>query len=210
MSAVLLNDGVYGRKTQAGAGLLRGKERFEYPREMLRGDPEAGVGDLQPEVMARRQGRDRAALKCFVAKTELDHPTARHGLHGVDHKVLHHLTDLTLIDIGRPQVGLDFVFAAHRRPVQRKLRRLAHHVLQEDRRPHRLPALGKREQLLGELFRPQRPTLRFAQPFSTGRVDLFIHHRERQIPHHDREEVVEIVGDAARKHANGLHLRGAQ
>ncbi len=177
---------------------------------MLLRDARPGVADLDAQIVAVGQRTCRNRVQVFVAHRDVHHAALGHGLHGVDHKILNDLTDLALVHLGCPEININGEVTAHLRSVQGKIGRLSHHLRQPDRRTHRLAATGERKQLLREIAGAQHPALRILQPAARRRHHLRIEHRQCEVAHHDGEQVVEIMRDAAREDTHRLKLRSAQ
>ena len=201
---VLFDNGVDGGEAEAGAGLLGREIRVEDPRHMVGLDAFAGVADRDLNVIARREARHGVVGQRVVARRDAQRAATGHGLDGVDHDVLHHAADLALVGVGRPEVRRQVERGLHLRTMQRKGGHLAHDGVEPHRGAHRFPALGKREELLREIARPQRRLLRRAQARGGRRVGRDVELGERQVAHDRREDVVEIMRDAAGEDADGL------
>lgn len=105
VAMMLFQDGGGGGQAKTAALDLGGEVRAEESLAMLLGDAGAVVHHRHADVRTgweREPGRVRQGQ---VAGLEEDLPAARHGLGGVQHKVLHDLADLRGVHLDRPQVG---------------------------------------------------------------------------------------------------------
>ena len=88
--------------------------------------------------------------------------------------------------------------------MQRKVYGLRDDLRQPHCGTHRVAPFGKRQQLLREVARPQGRSLGLAQiRFRLGE-GLGVEQRKREVAHDRRQDVVEIMGNAAGQDADGL------
>ena len=151
-----------------------------------------------------------ALVDRLVGHAHPDHAPRAHRLDRVDDEVLDDLPDLPLVGVGGPQVHGEVEIHPHVGAMDREFGGLANDVGQVDRGKERLAALGEGQELLGEVPGPLGTPLRLPEPFSRRRHRRLVEHGEVQVPHHDRQQVVEVVRYPAREEAHRLELRCAQ
>jgi hypothetical protein len=107
----LLDEAIDLAQSQTGPlpHLLRGEERFEGMRGDVRVHAGAGIGDLDHDVVARRQIRRaarRRGIDHCIARGDLEPSTRRHGVARVHYQVQDRGLELRRVDAARPQVSL--------------------------------------------------------------------------------------------------------
>ena len=117
--------------------------------------------------------------------------------------------ELTAVAVHWPEIVREAVIGALRRPAQRQAGDLVHDCGQVERLADGSAALGESEQLLREIAGPFRTGHGVIEGGAGPRHDLFVQHGQREIAHDGGEEVVEIVGDAAREQPEGMQPLGA-
>ena len=209
------HDALDGRQPESAARRLGREERIEDARQGLGVHAHAVVSHFQPDVVAGGEA-EHAGLVCRGGLADPQgsragrHPDATFagadGVRGVGQQVHHHLPQLRRI-------------AGHHRQVPREVEGHAD-VLRDDRSEQFVDFLGERfelhrqhdepaapgvgEHLRRELAGAQRRTfdaLDMGPPRGAGRQ---IGERETGFPEHADQQVVEVVGDAARQHAEAL------
>ncbi len=77
--------------------------------------------------------------------------------------------------------------------------------IQVERLDDQLPFAGVGQQLAGQLGGAVRGGAHLRDRLARGRLGRKIHKRQLGIPQNGHQQVVEIVGDAAREHAQAFH-----
>ena len=130
----------------------------------------------------------------------------RHGLLRVDEDVAEHLDQLSFIRVDRPEVGRRIDFAAYSGAAQDQAGGLLQDAPDRDGLLRRHAAFRERQQL------PRQLTRAHARLFGLGqRVRRRVRHRRprhRHVAHDRQQNVIEIVGDAARKKPERGELAG--
>jgi hypothetical protein len=209
VAAALLDDAVHDREAEPGAVLARlgREERLEDALEHLAVHAAAVVAHAQLHVVARGQIGQRLGQP-LLADGDRDAAAAGHGVARVDHQVQQHLLDLRGIDPRRARpgrradvevhvlaerTGQDALGAAHGLAQIHHLRVGSLPAGEGEQPPHqRGGAIGggaDRVQLGRDLRAARQP-----QGQELGRAD------------DAGEQVVELVGDATRQAADGVHL----
>ena len=212
---VLLDDAVDDGQAQAGAlaEFLGGEERLEDARLHFAAHAAASVGHGQQHVAAGLDvGRQVVGVRVQddVAGLDGELAAARHGVAGVDRQIDEHLVDLA-------GVGLDAreVRPRHDGQFDVLVEQLAEHQLrvadlriEVEHLGHADVAAAEGEQLRGEADGAVGSLVdllggaeqRVARPQA----------RRQQLGEalDDRQQVVEVVGDAAGQPADGFHLLG--
>ena len=220
MAAALLDDPEHGREPEPGpfAALLGREEGFEDVVEELGRDAGAGVGDLERDVGAGLEAGWAIAIagrELALAGGDGQGPAPRHRVAGVDGQVHDDLLDLARIDMHAAglaaQHQLDHDVLAdqpgqHSRDVADQIVEIEALGLE-----HLLAAEG--EQLAGQLRGSVGGLADVAEALADRRVvaepePLELEHAQIAGAEDDREDVVEVVGDAAREGADGLQLLG--
>ena len=137
---------------------------------------------------------------CLDLFDEKNDAAIRHGLIGIEDEIVNHLGDLPLVDVGRSQIGIDFDVAADIGPAQGELGGFADQIRNDGRASNRLAALGKGEQLLGQLLGPQGRFFHLIQRSQHRVTGLDIEFRKGQVADNAGEEMIEVMDDAAGKH----------
>ena len=209
------------RKTQAGSltEALRRKERLEEMRPYLLAHPYTGVRHRQHQVRSRQCARmSPGGVRADRLAVSLDEqaPAVGHGVAGVEGQIHEQLLDLTGVRLHRArpvvQRGLDLYVIAQE-PLEH-LERVGDLGIQiEAHRGNDLPA-GKSQELACQRGRPL-PCGRHLLQVEPGRVVARQLGREVDLAHlhvaqDRREQVVEVVSDAARQPPDALHLLGLE
>src|SRR5581483_6329965 len=134
-------------------------------------------------------------------------PALGHSVRGVDRQIHHYLLELARIDANerrvRRQPRLDLNVAEHE--TAHELLDAAQHVVGiDDARLERLPA-AEREELPGELRRTRRRAANLLD-LPLALLHARIEQNQLGVAADDREQIVEVVRDAAREPADGFHL----
>ena len=109
-AAGLLDDAIDGRQPKAGAlaDFLGGEERLEDLVDDVGGNPGAGVGDIDPDIIRRRHalvGHLRGFIRCQIAGLHRQLAAVRHRVASVDREIDDHLLELRDVDLDRPEVA---------------------------------------------------------------------------------------------------------
>ena len=211
MPARLLGEAEHHRQPEPGAlaRLLRGEERLEDPCEHLGRHAGAGVRHGQHHVVAGRHLGVPARVvlvQHLVGNLDRQPAAAGHGVAGVQGEVQQRALDLRRVGHGGPQArrvhDADLDVLAQR-PLQ-QVRHVGQQRGEVDRHGRERLLARERQQLLGQrgaaLGRPDRPI----EPRQHGAVRLQHGVGHFQIAQDDRQQVVEVVRDAAGQLAHGL------
>ena len=208
MAPVLFDDGVDRGKTQAAAGFLRREIGIENPGEIFRRNAFARVRDRDQNIITRSQPRMGQASHPVIAGFHQQGAAAEHRLHGINREILHHASDLPFVRVCRPEIGREIVNRLHRRSMQSECHHLPNNRVELHGGTHRFAALGKGEQLLGEITGPGRRFFRRPQADSGRRIGRYIEQTEGDVTHHGGQNVVEIMRDASSQHPNRFEPGG--
>jgi hypothetical protein len=180
----------------------------------MRGSASAGIpvpvsGHRQHDVRTRswrEAGRHVFGVDGDARQGDVQSPTMRHGIAGVDHEVHDDLLELG-------GIHTDVARGAHERRIERDV--LAQHARQEleqrlqasprihhPRLDHLPPAEG--QELSGQLRSALRRLERLLCPRGLFRVGLGHGKEQRRASRDDREQVVEVVRDAAGATTDGF------
>ena len=212
-AAVVAHDRVAHREPETapldGAHLLGRKIRVEDPVEVLLGDPGAVVGELQAQVAARRERGDLPVRELDRAGADLQGPAPGHRLAGVLDEVVDHLAHLPLVEIHGGEILGDGELAGEVRAGGREQDRLAQHPGDAADPFDRLAALGEGDELAGQVPGAQRGLGGVVEGLGGVRVRPGEEAGEVEVAEDDRQQVVEVVREAAGEHADRLELLGA-
>jgi hypothetical protein len=207
--AVAGDDAVHDRQAEAGAAadVLGREERLEHV--LQRGLVHAHAGVLDADLHARAERVVGVAVAGVHAQGQ--HAAPRHGVAGVDAEVEQRLLQLRRL-AADVQLRLDVELELD--VADQRARDEPAEVLDEradvDRGVADAGAAGDAEELVRHLGRAGGRVDRVAQhvELDVGRAlaGLHVALQLRQVAEHDREQVVELVGDAAGEATDGLHL----
>ena len=215
VAAALPHDAVGGGEAEPRPLALGAEERLEDPGLGHRVHAGAGVGDRQQDVGA---GRHVGVGRCTpVADVEGDgaqrQPAAgRHGVAGVDGEVDDHLLHLPGVDLHLAQLGVelgDELDVLSQQPLQHLLQPGDHRVEAHHPGLHRLPA-SEGEELLGEGRRALAGLLDPRQVAAEEGIVAVTLQQQVAVAEDGQQAVVEVVGDAVREAADGLHFLRVQ
>src|SRR5450759_141372 len=214
VAAALLHDAEDRREPEAGslAHSLRREEGFEEMGLDLRGDADARVRDRDCDLRTQLPPRSflevDGLFRVDISRADREPASARHRVARVHGEVHDDLLELARVNLHPAGVG---------RKVGQEL-----HVLADEPAEHlldpgddlvhvhelRLEDLlaAKGEELAGEVGRALPGRADVGQCRAPGIVGRHVGQEEVGVPGDDREEVVEIVGDASRELADRLHL----
>ena len=212
---VLPDDAEHRRQAEPGAAarFLGREERLEDAGQDIGRNTAAGVDHPQPRVASGADVRIRAfvgaAQRAFQG---LDAQTAaaRHGVAGVHGEVEQHLVQHAAVGAHRQthrvQVQLEADVLAD--DALQHLRGGRHHLVQiEVLRLHHLPPAEEQQltRQVGATFGAGADLLQALAHVGRQGLDAG---RELRLHQHHRQDVVEVVGDAAGELADRLHLLG--
>src|SRR5713226_6024014 len=103
MTLMFCDYGISSGQTKPAPGLLCGEVRIENPRENFWRDAAAIVSNEDPDVLAGIDGQ-RTIFDDHVFRTHFNHTALRRCLPGINQQVVEGLTNLSGIDLGRPQI----------------------------------------------------------------------------------------------------------
>ncbi len=202
-------------KPGAVADLLGREERLEGARDRLPAHADAAVGDCGHDILAGHDlglGGGVDVIEIGVGGLDGQPPAGGHGVAGVDREIQDRDLELVGVGMDRPeppgQHGLDRDLLAD--GAAQEIRHAGDQPADLDRlRLERLlpgegeqalgqrgRALGAAHRLLGGALQDRGMLARIAQ--------MPLHALE--IAHDDREQIVEVMGDAASQMADALHL----
>ncbi len=169
-------------------------------------DPDALVLQLEPHATARLDGDAQLRGDVDVLGAHGDRAASRHRLAGVEQEIVDDLADLAPIAAHRPQVVGEQRLARDVRPTQAELDALANDLVDRQRCRDRLTASGEREQLPRQIVRLLEHGHRLAEALGRCRPVLDLAAGQLEAAEDAGEQVVEIVGDAARQQPQALQL----
>ena len=194
----LHNNPVRDRHPQprARADRFRRVERLEDPHLRLLGHPRPIVGDHQ------------AGLPAFDTEGNVDHPSLRHRINGIEHDIQDRLLHLATIALDRHRCVRQA--AIQRDPlVDRRFgefRRIVHYRTQVQRTESGQAATRKREQSPAQV---SRLVGRILDQFEALAI-VFVHRRrylqQARIAEYRRKQVVEVMRDHSRHRPKRFHL----
>ena len=214
-AAALLDDPVDGGEPQPGAlALLLGrKERLEDVGLRALVHAAAGVAHRHQHVRAGGDGEEPTGIglvQLDVGGFDGEPPPVGHGVAGIDGQVHDHLLDLARIGKDAAQLrmenGMQFdVFPDHR---MKHPLHVGHHrvELQHLWLKHLLAA--ERQKLTRQGRGPAAGCVDFLDLNSIRGVGPEATQEELAVPVDDRQQVVEVVGDASREAPDRLYLLG--
>ena len=220
MAFRLLDEAIYLAEPEAGplADLLGGEERFERPLRDIGIHTRAGVADAQPNMIAREQpGQSLRGRRIDrdIAGRDLQLAAGGHRIARVDDEIEQRCLELHRIDAAGPQARLERHAEGDclaKRAAQEGFagddRVVEHHDFRSQG-----AAPGKREQLLGQLGAAICRRLgRLHQTQDLGARNL-LRAAQRGVDHFQarddhRQQIVEVVRDAAGKLADRVELLG--
>ena len=213
VAACLLDDAVGRGKPQAGpfALLLGGEERVEDLVQRLGRDAAALVRDRDAHVFALGNAgpfQRQSGPQADILGADRDLAAAGHGVAGVHDEVHQHLLELPGVGADRPQRGV--VRHGDHDPLSdetvEKMAEVGQRVPQVDelRRQRLLAREG--EQLAHQGRRPVGVLRDLVQVRIIGVRVVAPQHQKVAMARDRRQQVVEVMRDAARQLADGLHL----
>src|SRR5262249_30743286 len=155
--------------------------------QMGGGDAGSLIDHGYPRPWPWRQGSMGCLRQGHVVGAHLDRATRRRGFHGITDHMVNRLPYLPAIYLYRPEIlrqGHDMLPCSVR---QGAMEGFLEDRPQRQQAFHRSAAFGKGEELPGDLRRPLRRLLRFAQMRLEGLVLTGVQLRERQTPQNNRE-----------------------
>ena len=143
------------------------------------------------------------------AGADLQDPALGHRLAGVLDEVVDDLAHLPFVEIDGREVLRDVELAGDVRPGGRELSGLAQHPGDVADAFDRLAALGERDELPGQVPGAQRGLGGMVERLGGVRARPGEEAREVEVAEDDRQQVVEVVREAAGEHSHGFELLGA-
>ncbi len=215
MSLVLADDGRNHGQPHAHAALaaplLGGKIGIKDQIDLLRGYASTRVGKTEVHAGTRREPGGRGGFRVAEIQVLAGHPqrpAIGHGLPGVDRQVGEHLPHGVGIERHLPQLRRQIQFHAHR-----AARRRGHHRLPQRRadvagQPGRPSALGEGDQQIRQLLGTKAGPFRVVQESMIESVGVHFVLHQADVSQNDRQQVVEVVGQAAGQHFHRLPFAG--
>src|SRR3981189_3165684 len=189
------------------ADLLGREEGLKNPIPKFRRHPEAGVRDGQPDIRSGQAPGHGSLIQNDVPHLDLENAAIRHCVAPIQSQVEESGLQQRRIDMAQPQwpTGPQLDLAASSDCLADEFLKFGYELVCVDQFWVQYLPSGKSEKLRRQLCPPVSST-----PCGRGELtDPAIIRRfldEFEIPGDHHEQVVEIVRDAARELANGLHL----
>ena len=211
VALVPFHDGIHGGETEAAALLLGGEVGVEDLRQMLRLDARAGVGHGNADVIPGHgtAGATRWPGVSLRARMRMIPPSGMAWTALMTRFCTTWPIWPLSASAGQRSAGKSYSHFT-REPCRANSATSRDDLRQPDRGADRIAALGEGEQLLGQVPRPQGGPLGLPQVvLDLGQLPG-VEQGQGDVAHDHRQDVVEVVGDAAGEDADRFQLRGAR
>ncbi len=209
------DDPQHGGQSQAPAGKLGREKRVEYLAPSLLRHAAPRVRDLQEDVFSLRQFRRQATLgeKSLVSMLPArghadDSRLVAERLRGVQDQVHDHLVNLRGVGDNQRhalgQVQLQGCFTRDRQPEQTG--GLLNELVEVEMGEHEASPAGVGQHLPAQVGRAFGGLLDLAQGWPQRGIDWRLGSGQAGVAQDHRQQVVEIVGDATRHHAQAFQF----
>src|SRR5574341_739044 len=205
------DDGMHNSKPQSAPFLFGGKVRIKdlFDNALRNSDPDVAYVDLYIVVLVgQRVNGIQPGIDILTA--DPDRAAVRHRMLGVYDDILNDPTHLTLINVDKPEAVRDAVRTSYRAAVKHEFSRIPDDFPDRGGLFNGLSSFGKGEKLPGEVFGPDRRFFRFTQQLAAPLRDVRIHQDKVDIAHDSRQNIIEIVRDAARQNADRFQFLDLQ
>ena len=191
------------------AHCLRREERFEHSAQHFAAHPLAGIDDAQRDV-ATRWERDRlvSRFEAGFCAADSDEATFGKSVSSVDHQVDQHLFDLVRVRVDLRQIRIQIqadLDVFDDQPIQHRHQFLRDAVQTDGPRLEDL-ASAEGQELTSQRRGARASQLDLVCVLRTLVVFVRCGANEPGVSIDDRQQIVEVVGDASCQLADGLHL----